>query len=77
MDEVILSKRRFVYEEELKANQHNYDIWFDYIRLEEAGGRYPSPAYLYRVVRGIDQRILKFTGCEGCMSELLHSPLGT
>jgi len=35
VEEVILSKRRFQYEETLKENPKNYDIWFDYIRLEE------------------------------------------
>lgn len=58
LEQVILSKRRFQYEEvsvasvrgpvavptalahwqEIKANPHNYDVWFDYIRLEEAIG---------------------------------------
>lgn len=38
VEEVILSKRRFQYEEEIKANPKNYDIWFDYIRLEEGNG---------------------------------------
>lgn len=35
VEDVILSKRRFQYEEQLKANPRNYDVWFDYIRLEE------------------------------------------
>eukprot|EP00741_Cyanophora_paradoxa_P007448 tig00000128_g7203.t1 len=35
---IILSKRRFQYEEELKVNSKNYDVWFDYIRLEESNG---------------------------------------
>lgn len=26
------------YEEELKSNSRNYDVWFDYARLEEAYG---------------------------------------
>jgi crooked neck len=38
IEEVILGKRRFQYEEELKLNPRNYDIWFDYIRLEETNG---------------------------------------
>ncbi|KAK5879646.1 hypothetical protein CesoFtcFv8_022743 [Champsocephalus esox] len=33
--DVIVSKRRFQYEEEVKANPHNYDAWFDYLRLVE------------------------------------------
>lgn len=36
---VILSKRRFQYEEEIKNNPFNYDVWFDYVRLEEARGK--------------------------------------
>ncbi|KAL6056271.1 Crooked neck-like protein 1, variant 2 [Balamuthia mandrillaris] len=36
IEEVIISRRRFQYEEELKHNSKNYDVWFDYIRLEEA-----------------------------------------
>jgi len=58
IEEVILGKRRFQYEEvytlslcylcpmlthanskqEIKLNPRNYDIWFDYIRLEETNG---------------------------------------
>jgi len=34
IDTVILNKRRFEFEEKLKDNSHNYDVWFDYIRLE-------------------------------------------
>ena len=36
--EVIVSERRFQYEEEVRANPLNYDGWFDYIRLEESAG---------------------------------------
>jgi len=39
VEDVILSKRRFQYEEEIKTNPLNYDTWFDYIRLEEAKGK--------------------------------------
>jgi len=35
---LLLEKRRFQYEEELQLDSTNYDIWFDYIRLEEAYG---------------------------------------
>eukprot|EP00698_Gefionella_okellyi_P005677 TRINITY_DN15145_c0_g1_i1.p1 TRINITY_DN15145_c0_g1~~TRINITY_DN15145_c0_g1_i1.p1 ORF type:complete len:672 (-),score=174.63 TRINITY_DN15145_c0_g1_i1:46-2061(-) len=38
IEDVIIGKRRFQYEEEIKANSHNYDVWFDYIRLEETNG---------------------------------------
>ncbi|KAA8582938.1 hypothetical protein FQN60_015484 [Etheostoma spectabile] len=35
IEDVIVNKRRFQYEEEVKANPHNYDAWFDYLRLVE------------------------------------------
>lgn len=35
VESVILSKRRVQYEEQVKENPKNYDIWFDYARLEE------------------------------------------
>jgi len=38
IEEVVLNKRRFVYEEGVKKNPRNYDIWFDYCRLEESCG---------------------------------------
>ena len=38
IEEVIYSKRRFFYEKELEKNPLNYDIWFDYTRLEENSG---------------------------------------
>ncbi|KAG8522980.1 Crooked neck-like protein 1, partial [Galemys pyrenaicus] len=34
IEDIIVSKRRFQYEEE--ANPHNYDAWFDYLRLVES-----------------------------------------
>jgi crooked neck len=36
IDSVVLDKRRLEYEEELKQNSLNYDVWFDYIRLEQS-----------------------------------------
>lgn len=36
IENVIISKRKFQYEEEIKVNPMNYDAWFDYIRLMEA-----------------------------------------
>lgn len=35
IENVVISKRKFQYEEEIKANPMNYDAWFDYIRLVE------------------------------------------
>lgn len=38
IEDVIVSKRRFQYEEEVKRSPLNYDAWFDYVRLEESVG---------------------------------------
>ncbi|KAI8561007.1 hypothetical protein RHMOL_Rhmol04G0301700 [Rhododendron molle] len=35
----VLAKRRFEYEDEVRKNPLNYDVWFDYVRLEESLGR--------------------------------------
>ncbi|CAH8389536.1 unnamed protein product [Eruca vesicaria subsp. sativa] len=35
IDDVIVGKRRFEYEEQVRKKPLNYDAWFDYIRLEE------------------------------------------
>lgn len=38
VEDVILSKRRVQYEEQVKENPKNYDAWIDYARLEETAG---------------------------------------
>jgi len=38
IEEVVVSKRRFQYEEEAQKSPLNYDNWFDYIKLEEGAG---------------------------------------
>ncbi|KAI6087072.1 cell cycle control protein [Hypoxylon rubiginosum] len=38
VEDVVLSKRRRHYEDQIKENPKNYDIWFDYARLEEISG---------------------------------------
>ncbi len=38
IEEVIANKRRFQYETRLSDNPHDYDTWFDYVRLEESYG---------------------------------------
>ncbi|KAJ9157735.1 TPR-like protein [Pleurostoma richardsiae] len=38
VEDVVLSKRRVYYEEQVKEQPKNYDIWFDYARLEETSG---------------------------------------
>ncbi|EJD55187.1 pre-mRNA-splicing factor CLF1 [Auricularia subglabra TFB-10046 SS5] len=35
LESTVLGKRRIEYEEELSHDGHNYDVWFDYARLEE------------------------------------------
>lgn len=47
IEDVIVNKRRFQYEEEIKLNPHNYDIWFDYIRLEEGYGNVARTREVY------------------------------
>ncbi|XP_051825925.1 crooked neck-like protein 1 [Antechinus flavipes] len=42
IEDVIVSRRRFQYEEEVKTNPHNYDAWFDYLRLLESHGEEPD-----------------------------------
>ncbi|XP_016452009.1 uncharacterized protein LOC107776611 [Nicotiana tabacum] len=38
IEDAIVGKRRFQYEDEVRKNPMNYDAWFDYIRLEESVG---------------------------------------
>ncbi|GAP92399.1 putative cell cycle control protein [Rosellinia necatrix] len=38
VEDVVLSKRRRIYEDQIKENPKNYDVWFDYARLEETAG---------------------------------------
>uniref|UniRef100_F7AR32 Crooked neck-like protein 1 n=1 Tax=Monodelphis domestica TaxID=13616 RepID=F7AR32_MONDO len=38
IEDIIVSKRRLQYEEQVKANPYNYDTWFDYLRLVESDG---------------------------------------
>jgi crooked neck len=35
VESTVLGKRRIQYEEEIASDPHNYDVWFDYARLEE------------------------------------------
>eukprot|EP00057_Strongylocentrotus_purpuratus_P011966 XP_011666440.1 PREDICTED: crooked neck-like protein 1 isoform X3 [Strongylocentrotus purpuratus] len=47
IEDVVISKRRFQYEEEVKANPNNYDAWFDYLRLMETDGDIETVRDLY------------------------------
>lgn len=38
IEDIIFNKRKTYYEDELKLNSYNYDLWFDYIRLMEDDG---------------------------------------
>ncbi|CAJ1332671.1 unnamed protein product [Effrenium voratum] len=38
IEEVVINKRRYIYEDALSKNPRNYDVWFDYVRLEESVG---------------------------------------
>ncbi|KAB7497253.1 Crooked neck-like protein 1 [Armadillidium nasatum] len=51
IDDVITSKRKFQYEEALKENSHDYDTWFDYIRMMEADGN-------VELTRGVYERAI-------------------
>ena len=35
MEEAVITKRRHYLESELDKEPYNYDLWFDYTRLEE------------------------------------------
>ena len=47
MEDVILNKRRTYYEDELSRDSMNYDIWFDYIKLEESTGNIDKTREVY------------------------------
>jgi len=36
IENVVVTRKRFAYEEAVKADPHTYDVWFDYARLEES-----------------------------------------
>ena len=47
IEDVIINKRKFQYEESIKKNPTNYDTWFDYIRLMEADGSIDATREVY------------------------------
>ncbi|CAD7970963.1 unnamed protein product [Amoebophrya sp. A120] len=47
IEDVVMQKRRFAYEETLKDKPRDYDTWFDYLRLEEQGGDITQIRELY------------------------------
>ncbi|XP_025829657.1 protein crooked neck [Agrilus planipennis] len=42
IEDVIVSKRKFQYEQEIAQNPNNYDAWFDYLRLIESEGDFEA-----------------------------------
>ncbi|KAK9067586.1 hypothetical protein SSX86_011697 [Deinandra increscens subsp. villosa] len=47
IEDAIVGKRRFQYEEEVGKNPLNYDYWLEYIRLEESVGNKPRIREVY------------------------------
>jgi len=47
IEDVVVGKRRFHYEELIKDNPRNYDVWFDYARLEESEGNHERVREVY------------------------------
>jgi len=47
IENVIVSKRKVKYENELKDDKYNYDTWFDYLRLSEEEGNAEVTRELY------------------------------
>uniref|UniRef100_A0A8H7TNM9 Pre-mRNA-splicing factor Syf1/CRNKL1-like C-terminal HAT-repeats domain-containing protein n=1 Tax=Bionectria ochroleuca TaxID=29856 RepID=A0A8H7TNM9_BIOOC len=47
VEDVVLSKRRRHYEEQVKENPKNYDAWFDYVNLEESSGDFEKIRDVY------------------------------
>ncbi|CAI9103357.1 OLC1v1001821C1 [Oldenlandia corymbosa var. corymbosa] len=47
IEDAIVGKKRFEYEDQVRKNPHNYDAWFDYVRLEENSGTKESVREVY------------------------------
>jgi crooked neck len=47
IEDAIIGKRRFKYEEEVRKSPLNYDAWFDYIGLEESVGNTEKTREVY------------------------------
>jgi len=58
IEDVVLQKRRFYYEEQLKKNASDYDTWFEYIRLEETTDNVDAIRELYE--RALQQQPVIF-----------------
>lgn len=52
IEAVILNRKRFEYKEKTTENEHNYDVWFDWIRLEEENGNIAIVRETYEMAVG-------------------------
>ncbi|KAL1448751.1 hypothetical protein MTO96_028183, partial [Rhipicephalus appendiculatus] len=60
IEDVIVSKRKYQYEEQVKENPLNYDAWFDYLRLMESEGNVDSTRETYeRAIANVPPSRLK------------------
>ena len=60
IENVILQKRRIHYEKEVSENPLNYDVWFDYARLEESNGNVDKIREVYeRAIANIPLAVIK------------------
>ena len=53
LETVILAKRRLFYEAQLRANPHSYDVYFDYLQLEQSMPKVNSSSIRALFERGI------------------------
>ena len=47
MEDAIVTKRRHWLEQEIERESYNYDLWFDYTRLEEQSGQVEKAREVY------------------------------
>ena len=53
IEDVVINKRKFQYEDEVRANPNNYDAWFDYIRLVECNASLESRDLYERAIANV------------------------
>ena len=76
IEDVISRKKRFQYEEDLKANPSAYDTWFDYLRLEEGSGTHDQVRELYeRAISNVPPAQEKRFWRRGCFGRWGEAPL--
>mmetsp|Transcript_4070 Transcript_4070/g.6886 ORF Transcript_4070/g.6886 Transcript_4070/m.6886 type:complete len:90 (-) Transcript_4070:1090-1359(-) len=64
MEFILLKKKREHYERELAACKQNYDLWFDYLRLEEQANEIDQ-----EVIRDLYERAVV---CQPLVLEKIH-----